>query len=80
MAKKRDLEAEFEDLRTFLLAHKKERLVDLLVEHAYSDESLARRLQLERRAIAIEALLELRRGQRPASDTEVTAARHEGRP
>jgi len=33
-----------------------------------------------RRSAAIDALLELRRHQRPVSDAEVAAARREGRP
>ena len=48
MVKRRHLAAGSKDLRSFLLAQEKEHLVDLLVEHARSDESLSRKLHLER--------------------------------
>lgn len=43
-------------------------------------EAVEERRRQQRRAVAIEALLDLRRGQRPASDAEIAAARRQGRP
>jgi hypothetical protein len=43
-------------------------------------QAVEERQRQRRRAAAIDALLELRRTQRPASDAEVAAARQEGRP
>jgi hypothetical protein len=43
-------------------------------------QAIEERQRQRRRAAAIEALLELRRGQRPATAVEVAAARRKGRP
>jgi metal-responsive CopG/Arc/MetJ family transcriptional regulator len=43
-------------------------------------QAVEERQRQRRRAATIDALLELRRTQRPASDAEVAEARHEGRP
>jgi hypothetical protein len=43
-------------------------------------QAVEQRQRQRRRAFAIDALLELRRSQRPAPAAEVAAARHEGRP
>jgi len=42
-------------------------------------QAVEERQRMRRRAAAIDALLELRRGQRPASDEEIAKARREGR-
>ena len=44
------------------------------------EQAIEERRRQRRRAAAIDALLALRRGQRPASDEEIAAARREGRP
>ena len=43
-------------------------------------EAVEERQREQRRAAAIDALLELRRKQAPASDAEIAEARREGRP
>ncbi|MEA2692984.1 MAG: hypothetical protein QOJ16_2371 [Acidobacteriota bacterium] len=43
-------------------------------------QAVEERQRQRRRVAAIDALLEVRRTQRPASDEEVAEARHEGRP
>jgi len=43
-------------------------------------EAVENRQRQERRAAAIDALLDLRRKQRPASDKEIAQARRAGRP
>jgi hypothetical protein len=43
-------------------------------------QAVEERQRQRRRAAAIDALLDLRRGQRPASDEEIAEARREGRP
>lgn len=44
------------------------------------DQAIEERRRAERRAAAVNQLLELRRTQRPASDAEIARARHHGRP
>jgi metal-responsive CopG/Arc/MetJ family transcriptional regulator len=43
-------------------------------------QAVEERRRQHRRAAAIDALLDLRRGQRPASDEEIAEARRKGRP
>lgn len=67
-----DIKREFQE--TFAGENKSAIIADLM------RQAVEERRRLHRRAAAIDALLDLRRRQRPVSDAEIAAARQAGRP